>query len=191
MEAWASIPHSDHGSNGCCFSFFRQKDWSHSKIKKKNIWNCKISPKKVMTSKYIFLTDPSIQHVLFSIWNWNGVIFYVLYIYHNFSFKMEKKCCSETVSTDFLLHIYIYHMFSKKSHPILGTQNPQQQKSSPVVERTVGACVWTTEDLAKNPSAWEHREATRNNCEVMVACFGRKMVIPEMGDGKMGWNKNI
>lgn len=24
--------------------------------------------------------------------------------------------------------------------------------------RTVGACVWTTEDLAKDPSAWEHRE---------------------------------
>ena len=26
--------------------------------------------------------------------------------------------------------------------------------------RTVGACVWTAEDLKKDPSAWEHREAT-------------------------------
>lgn len=81
---------------------------------------------------------------------------------------MEKKCCSETVSTDFLLHI-ISICFQKESPHF--RDPPPTTKKSP---RTVGACVWTAQDLEQDPSAWEHREATPQivNCGGVLGRFG-------------------
>lgn len=96
METSASIPHCDHGSNGCFFSFFGQKDWSHSKLKKNN-WNYKISSKKMMTTKYISYRSIH-SAIVFSIWKlklWNIFGIYIT----QFQFQMEKKCW-RNVSTD-------------------------------------------------------------------------------------------
>lgn len=70
-----------------------------------------------------------------------------IYIYHNFSFKWKTKNAEEMFPQ--ISSFSCISMFSKES------------------PRTVGACVWTTEDLEKNPSAWEHREATP---EIIVNC---------------------
>ena len=82
-----------------------------------------------------------------------------MYILHNFSFKWKTKNAEERVSTDFFIFVYIY-MFPKES--------PHFRES-----RTVGACVWTTEDLAKDPSAWEHREATLKKLWIVVVALGK------------------